>query len=69
MLIYSFFSIKMASAALIQTFWQPSSSLTLWAGPQIFSKLQVYTLPHAMYVAMFQNNNMGDPGIFWLISP
>ena len=32
---------------------EPSSSLTLWAGPRIFNKRRVYGLPHAMYVAMF----------------
>ena len=37
-LVFSFFSIETASAALVRAFWQPSSSLTLWAGPRIFNK-------------------------------
>ena len=53
MFIFSFFSIETASAALVRAFWQPSSSLTLWAGPRVFNKRRVYGLPLAMYVAMF----------------
>ena len=31
----------------------PSSTLILWAGPQIFNERRVYGLPCAVYVAMF----------------
>ena len=41
------------AAALVQAFWQPSSSLTWWAGPRTLHKRRVYGLLRAMYVAMF----------------
>ena len=34
-LILSFFSIEMLASALVRSFWQPSSLLTLWARPRI----------------------------------
>ena len=43
----------MLAAALVRMFWQPASSLTWWAGPQIYHRQQVYKLPRATYVAMF----------------
>ena len=53
MLVFLFFSIEMAGAALVLAFWQPSSSLTLLVGPRIFNKQRVYGLSRAMYVAIF----------------
>ena len=52
-LVFSFVTIEMESTTLVRAFWQPSSSLTLWAGPRIINKRRVYGLPRVMYVAIF----------------
>ena len=52
-LVISFFSIETTADALVQAFWEPSSSLTWWAGPRTLHKRRVYRLLCATYVEIF----------------